>query len=127
MLAESRRAYTNLALFGYRVNAAIVAQVFPEGGSDPWLTQWVESQRRVVDDAADSFAGLMDGIVGGERRRNRRPCCSLSAGPGNVRRLGPVGAQCAAAGSGSRSGDRDRVLVAALTMAAQEDVRLSDG
>jgi arsenite-transporting ATPase len=58
VLAESRRAYTLLTLFGYRVDAAIVNRVFPEGGADEWRTTWVEAQERVLADAADSFAGL---------------------------------------------------------------------
>ena len=58
VLAEARRAFTFLTLFGYTVDAAIVNRVFPEGGADPWRTTWVEAQRRVLSDAADSFAGL---------------------------------------------------------------------
>ena len=34
VLAEARRAYTFLTLFGYSVDAAIVNRVFPEGGAD---------------------------------------------------------------------------------------------
>ena len=58
VLAEARRAYTFLTLFGYSVDAAIVNRVFPDGGADAWRTTWVEAQRRILDDAADSFAGL---------------------------------------------------------------------
>ena len=58
VLAEARRAYTLLTLFGYSVDAAIVNRVFPEEGADPWRRTWVEAQRRVMVDAADSFAGL---------------------------------------------------------------------
>src|SRR6476620_1705188 len=58
VLAEARRAYTLLTLFGYSVDSAVVNRVFPEGGSDQWRATWVEAQRRVLDDAADSFAGL---------------------------------------------------------------------
>jgi arsenite-transporting ATPase len=58
VLAEARRAYTFLTLFGYRVDAAVVNRVFPEGGADAWRTTWVEAQARVLADAADSFAGL---------------------------------------------------------------------
>ncbi|MCW2736414.1 ArsA family ATPase [Nocardioides sp.] len=58
VLAEARRAYTFLTLFGYTVDAAIVNRVFPDGGADPWRTTWVEAQGRVMADAADSFAGL---------------------------------------------------------------------
>ncbi|WP_224279546.1 ArsA family ATPase [Nocardioides lacusdianchii] len=58
VLAEARRAYTFLTLFGYSVDSAVVNRVFPEGGADEWRAAWVEAQRRVLDDAADSFAGL---------------------------------------------------------------------
>jgi arsenite-transporting ATPase len=58
VLAEARRAYTFLALFGYTVDAAVVNRVFPAGGADAWRTTWVEAQERVLADAADSFAGL---------------------------------------------------------------------
>ena len=36
VLAEARRAYTFLTLFGYRVDTAIVNRVFPDGGADEW-------------------------------------------------------------------------------------------
>lgn len=58
VLAEARRAYTFLTLFGYTVDAAVVNRVFPAGGADAWRTTWVEAQQRVLADAADSFAGL---------------------------------------------------------------------
>lgn len=58
VLAEARRAYTFLSLFGYTVDAAVVNRVFPAGGADAWRTAWVAAQERVLADAADSFAGL---------------------------------------------------------------------
>ena len=58
VLAEARRAYTFLTLFGYAVDGVIVNRVFPDGGADAWRTTWVEAQQRVLADAADSFAGL---------------------------------------------------------------------
>lgn len=58
VLAEARRAYTFLTLFGYSVDMAIVNRVFPEEGADEWRRTWVEAQRRQLVDAADSFAGL---------------------------------------------------------------------
>ncbi len=58
VLAEARRAYTFLTLFGYTVDAAVVNRVFPAGGADAWRATWVEAQERVLADAADSFAGL---------------------------------------------------------------------
>jgi arsenite-transporting ATPase len=58
VLAEARRAYTFLSLFGYAVDTAIVNRVFPAGGADEWRRTWVEAQGRLLEDAADSFAGL---------------------------------------------------------------------
>jgi arsenite-transporting ATPase len=58
VLAEARRAYTFLTLFGYRVDTAIVNRVFPEDGADEWRRGWVEAQQRRLADAADSFAGI---------------------------------------------------------------------
>ncbi|RYB95523.1 ArsA family ATPase [Nocardioides oleivorans] len=58
VLAEARRAYTFLTMFGYPVDAAVVNRVFPEGGADDWRATWVDAQRHVLADAEDSFAGL---------------------------------------------------------------------
>jgi arsenite-transporting ATPase len=58
VLAEARRAYTFLTLFGYAVDAAIVNRVFPAGGADEWRATWVAAQQRVLADAEDSFACL---------------------------------------------------------------------
>ncbi|SED34629.1 arsenite efflux ATP-binding protein ArsA [Nocardioides exalbidus] len=58
VLAEARRAYTFLTMFGYPVDAAVVNRVFPEAGADDWRATWVEAQHRVLVDASDSFAGL---------------------------------------------------------------------
>ena len=57
VLAEARRAYTFLTLFGYTVDAAVVNRVFPAGGADAWRATWVEAQERVLADAADSSPG----------------------------------------------------------------------
>lgn len=43
VVAESRRALTLLSLYGYRVDAALVNRLVPEG-DDPWLRAWVASQ-----------------------------------------------------------------------------------
>jgi arsenite-transporting ATPase len=58
VLAEARRAYTFLTLFGYHVDAAVVNRVFPSEGADEWRRTWVEAQRRQLEEAADSFAGM---------------------------------------------------------------------
>lgn len=58
VLAEARRSFTTLSLFGYRVDGVVANRVFPEGGDDPWRAGWVAAQTRVLEEAAESFAGL---------------------------------------------------------------------
>lgn len=58
VLAEARRSYTMLSLFGYRVDGAVANRVFPADGADPWRAGWVEAQREVLAEAAASFEGL---------------------------------------------------------------------
>lgn len=58
VLAEARRSYTTLSLFGYRVDGVVANRVFPPGGADPWRAAWVDAQNRVLEDVVESFAGL---------------------------------------------------------------------
>jgi arsenite-transporting ATPase len=58
VLAEARRAYTLLSLYGYRVDGVVVNRVFPSAGADAWRQAWVDSQQRVLQEATDSFSGL---------------------------------------------------------------------
>jgi arsenite-transporting ATPase len=58
VLAEARRAYTLLSLFGYRVDGVIANRIFPMDGADAWRTGWIRAQERVLADVDDSFAGL---------------------------------------------------------------------
>ncbi len=57
VVAEARRTFTSLALFGYRVDTVIANRVFP-AGDDAWRNGWVEAQREQLRDAVDSFAPL---------------------------------------------------------------------
>lgn len=57
VLAEARRSYTNLSLFGYRVDGVVANRVFPSGG-DEWRAGWVEAQDAVLKQVHQSFAGL---------------------------------------------------------------------
>ncbi len=125
VLAEARRAYTFLTLFGYTVDAAVVNRVFPAGGADAWRTTWVEAQERVLADAADSFAGL-----------DLRTSVYRDVEPGGPEEL----LDHAAAGYGGddpRSGSArrppldvrqeagGRVLALPLPLASRDDVRLA--
>jgi arsenite/tail-anchored protein-transporting ATPase len=58
VLAEARRSYTTLSLFGYRVDGVIANRVFPTDTTDPWLAGWVSAQGAVLDEVEQSFAGV---------------------------------------------------------------------
>ncbi|MFC5178982.1 ArsA family ATPase [Nocardioides taihuensis] len=58
VLAEARRSYTTLSLFGYRVDGVVANRIFPADGADPWRAGWVEAQAAVLTQVEESFAGL---------------------------------------------------------------------
>ena len=58
VLAEARRAYTSLCLFGYRVDGVVANRVFPAGDGDAWRAGWVIAQQAVLGEVGQSFAGL---------------------------------------------------------------------
>jgi arsenite-transporting ATPase len=58
VLAEARRSYTTLSLFGYRVDGVVANRVFPDDEADPWRAGWVAAQAEVLAQVAESFAGL---------------------------------------------------------------------
>lgn len=58
VLAEARRAWTTLSLYGYPVDGVVVNRVFPTTDADAWRQGWVEAQTAVLADVRDSFPGL---------------------------------------------------------------------
>ncbi|WP_193614008.1 TRC40/GET3/ArsA family transport-energizing ATPase [Nocardioides lijunqiniae] len=58
VLAEARRSYTSLSLFGYRVDGVVANRVFPAEGADDWRAGWVVAQDAVLAEVDQSFAGL---------------------------------------------------------------------
>jgi arsenite/tail-anchored protein-transporting ATPase len=58
VLAEARRSFTTLSLFGYRVDGVIANRVFPSEGADDWRAGWVAAQGGVLTQVEQSFAGL---------------------------------------------------------------------
>ena len=58
MVAEARRTYTYLSLFGYHVDAVIVNRILPTELDHPWLDQWKAAQSAHLDAIADAFAPL---------------------------------------------------------------------
>jgi arsenite-transporting ATPase len=57
VVAEARRSFTQLALFGYRVDAVIANRVFEADGDD-WRRGWAARQDRVLMEAVESFDPL---------------------------------------------------------------------
>lgn len=58
VLAEARRAWTSLCLYGYRVDGVVANRIFPDGGTDTWRAGWVAAQQQVLTEVESSFSGL---------------------------------------------------------------------
>jgi arsenite-transporting ATPase len=56
VVAEARRTFTYLSLFGYQVDAVIVNRLLAEEITDPWLATWKSTQRRHLEGIRDAFA-----------------------------------------------------------------------
>ncbi|NYE38916.1 arsenite-transporting ATPase [Nocardioides cavernae] len=125
VLAEARRAYTFLTLFGYGVDAAVVNRVFPDGGADEWRSTWVAAQARVLADAADSFAGLdlRTSVYRAAEPVGREALLDLAADVyGDA---DPLAHGTAVPPMGVRSRAGGVVLSLPLPLAEQDDVRLA--
>ena len=49
VIAEARRTYTYLSLFGYRVDAVIANRIMPDEVSDPYFGKWKDIQAEHLD------------------------------------------------------------------------------
>jgi arsenite-transporting ATPase len=58
VIAEARRTYTYLALFGYAVDAVIVNRVLPQEVTDPWFDRWKAVQAEHLATIDEGFAPL---------------------------------------------------------------------
>jgi arsenite-transporting ATPase len=66
VIAESRRTWTSLALYGFAVDAVVVNRVFPDaaaeagrtGTPDSWRSAWNAAQQHGLVEVRESFAGL---------------------------------------------------------------------
>jgi len=65
VIAESRRTWTSLSLYGFGVDAVVVNRLFPDAAADAgrptpdaWRTAWNAAQREGLLEVHDSFAGL---------------------------------------------------------------------
>lgn len=58
VVAEARRTFTYLSLFGYHVDAVVANRILPPELDHPWLAQWKASQSLHLDTITDAFAPI---------------------------------------------------------------------
>src|SRR5207302_5494209 len=58
VIAEARRMYTYLSLFGYRVDAVIANRLLPEAVTDPWFKAWKDAHAEHMASIEEGFAPL---------------------------------------------------------------------
>jgi arsenite/tail-anchored protein-transporting ATPase len=58
VIAEARRTYTYLSLFGYQVDAVIVNRVLPPDAEGQWVDRWRRTQAEHLVSIEDDFAPL---------------------------------------------------------------------
>lgn len=57
VIAEARRTYTYLGLFGYGVDAAIVNRVLPDEVHDPYFSRWRDIHKGHMESVEEGFVG----------------------------------------------------------------------
>jgi arsenite/tail-anchored protein-transporting ATPase len=55
VIAEARRTYTYLGLFGYRCDAVVVNRIIPEDVTDPYFGKWKDIQAEHLQTVRESF------------------------------------------------------------------------
>jgi arsenite-transporting ATPase len=55
VIAEARRTYTYLSLFGYRVDAIVANRIIPPEVDDPYFGKWKEIQAQHLETIRESF------------------------------------------------------------------------
>src|SRR5215471_8983826 len=58
VVAEARRTFTYLSLFGYHVDAVIANRMLPDVIADPWFARWKETQSAQLELIEDAFRPL---------------------------------------------------------------------
>ncbi|WP_110238708.1 ArsA family ATPase [Nocardioides gilvus] len=58
VLAEARRSWTSLSLYGYTVDGVVANRLFPLEGADEWRRGWAVAQSEVMAEVRDSFGQL---------------------------------------------------------------------
>ena len=55
VIAEARRTYTYLSLFGYRVDAVVANRIIPDEVNDPYFGKWKDIQAEHLETIGESF------------------------------------------------------------------------
>jgi arsenite-transporting ATPase len=124
VVAEARRTYTYLSLFGYRTDAVVVNRLLPTSVADPWFRKWraIQTEHLETIDAAFAPIPLLRGelaaeeIVGVDRLRRFGAALYADADPTAVLHDGEPLRVTAGAGEG------DRVLSLQLPFADPDDL-----
>ena len=58
VVAEARRTYTYLSLFGYRVDAVVANRLLPDAVTDPWFAEWRTRHAEHLASIEEGFAPL---------------------------------------------------------------------
>jgi arsenite/tail-anchored protein-transporting ATPase len=58
VIAEARRTYTYLSLFGYRVDAVVANRLLPDAVADPWFERWKALHLEHLRAIEEGFAPL---------------------------------------------------------------------
>jgi arsenite-transporting ATPase len=58
VIAEARRTYTYLSLFGYRVDAVVANRLLPDAVEDPWFERWKKLHLEHLHTIEEGFAPL---------------------------------------------------------------------
>ncbi|HET7482737.1 MAG TPA: TRC40/GET3/ArsA family transport-energizing ATPase [Actinomycetota bacterium] len=58
VIAEAKRTYTYLNLFGYRIDAVIANRLLPENVTDPYFDRWKDLQKEHLGTIDDAFSPL---------------------------------------------------------------------
>jgi arsenite-transporting ATPase len=56
VVAEARRTFTYLSLFGYHVDAVVANRLLPDTITDPWFESWKSTQREHLASIQDAFS-----------------------------------------------------------------------
>jgi arsenite-transporting ATPase len=125
VVAEARRAFTTLSLFGFTVDGVVANRVFPDSDTDEWRQQWVAAQSAVLQEVEHSFVGLP---IWRSAYRSKEPVGVAELGAFAAAAYGGDDPLAAAAGEGPLTitrTDRGTTLRIALPFAAKSDIDLA--